>query len=475
MTKTYALLGLIIYFIVLLFVVTRKEKNRNKYDFFFGGRELPSWALAITFVASWWGAGSAISTADLAFEDGMGAFFYYGVPVLISTFFIMLMAGTIRKVGCFTQGEIFKERYSDRAAKMLSFMVLLFMIFNAAAQMAGIGEFFGTYLGINYEYAIIFGTFIVLIYSMFGGFRAVVVTDIVQFILLTISAIIVFYYGFKNAGFSLNTINATASMKGKENYLYMFSGLNKYGMYVLSFGLSWMIQANIWQRVSASRNVNDAKKMATLSFFLFIPLYLIVVLTGMSGIVLFDELPEGGIINAITTSYMPEFLSILVFVGITAAIMSTMDSLINTGAMTILLDLNFMKDKKGVNGSRIATLIVSIISFVIALQFRSILEISWIASDIITTGVFVPLILGFYWKRGTEKGAMGSMIFGILYCFYNLIRGLGIDLPAFWEYQSGTQVVLGIAFSLVIYVVVSLLSKEEIEKAEKLRKKAGIE
>lgn len=472
MKRTYALLGLLIYFVVLLLVVTRKDPNKSKYDFFFGGRKLPSWALAITFVASWWGAGSAISSADLAFDDGMGAFFYYGVPVLISTFCIVLMAGTIRKVGYFTQGEIFKERYSDRAAKVLSFMILLFMIFNAAAQMAGIGEFFGTYLGIKYEYAIIFGTFIVLIYSMFGGFRAVVVTDIVQFVLLTISAFIVFYYAFKSTGFSFEAINTAAAMKGKHGYTNMFSGMNKYGMYVLSFSLSWMIQANVWQRISASRSVRDAKRMATLAFFAFIPLYLIAVFTGMSAIVLFDKVPEGGIINAITTNFMPQTLSILVFIGITAAIMSTMDSLINTGAMTMLIDLDFMKKRKGVNGSRLATLIVSAVAFVIALKFRSILEISWLASDIITTGVFVPLILGLYWKRGTEKGAMGSMIFGIIYCFYNLLIGIGFKLPAFWEYQSGPQVLIGIGFSFIIYVGLSLLTgkkdegKKELEKVE---------
>ena len=46
--------------------------------------------LSVTFIASWWGAGSAISTADLAYSEGLGAFWYYGVPVLIATFLMML-------------------------------------------------------------------------------------------------------------------------------------------------------------------------------------------------------------------------------------------------------------------------------------------------------------------------------------------------------------------------------------------------
>ena len=84
--RTAALIGLVLYFALLLFVVTREKKNHNVLDYFFAGRSLPFWALSITFVASWWGAGSAISTADLAYTDGLGAFWYYGVPVLLAPF-----------------------------------------------------------------------------------------------------------------------------------------------------------------------------------------------------------------------------------------------------------------------------------------------------------------------------------------------------------------------------------------------------
>ncbi len=81
-----SLIALLVYFAALLVVVTKEKKNQNVLDYFFAGRTLPFWALSITFVASWWGAGSALSTADLAFDDGLGAYWYYGVPVLISTF-----------------------------------------------------------------------------------------------------------------------------------------------------------------------------------------------------------------------------------------------------------------------------------------------------------------------------------------------------------------------------------------------------
>ena len=209
--------------------------------------------------------------------------------------------------------------------------------------------------------------------------------------------------------------------------------------------------------------------MTIMSFFAYIPLYLSVVLTGMAGLVLYRELPKGGVVTAIVMDSMHPLLGAIVFIGISAAIMSTMDSLINTASMTWILDLmpQDPDENKQLRRSRMATLGVTAVALLISMKVRSILEISWMASDIITTGVFVPLILGFVWKRGNTKGAMASMLAGFLYCFYNLLISMGVKLPCFWKPQSAGQVILGAGMSLVLYIAVSLFTKPETEKAEK--------
>lgn len=467
-TIVMSLAGLFIYFAILLFAVTREKKNKTILDFFFAGRTLPFWALSITFVASWWGAGSAISTADLAYSDGMGAFFYYGVPVLISTFLMILGAKMIRNVGYLTQGEMMTARYSKPVAKLLSIMILIFMTFNAASQMVGIGDYFGSCLGLPYAGAILIGTSIVLIYSMFGGFRAVVLTDIIQFVFLTISAVVIFVVGMHFCG-GLSGISHAAAAAGKTGYMNMTSGVQKYFAYVITFGCSWMIQANVWQRISASKNGTEGRRMTVMSFFVYIPLYLIVVLTGMAGFVLYpDGLPDGGVISALTRDYLTPIVSALVFVGISAAIMSTMDSLINTAAMELMIDLRPKQDddQKSLRLSGVATLGVTVAALLIALRIPSILDVSWMASDVITTGVFVPMILGFFWRRGTSKGALTSMICGLAYCGYNLLISFGVPLPSFWEPQSALQVIIGVSISTVLYLTVSLATPPEYEKAD---------
>ncbi len=472
--KLLSLIGLLLYFMVLLFAVTKEKKNHNVLDYFFAGRSLPYWALSITFIASWWGAGSALSTADLAYSDGLGAFWYYGVPVLMSTFLMILCAGGIRRVGYLTQGRMMEARYSKGTAKLLSVLVLLFMVFNAASQMVGVGDFFGSYLGLPYEWAVLLGTIIVLIYSMFGGFRGVVLTDIIQFVLLLVSALVVFAVGYKNAG-GMDGIRSAVLAAGKPEYLNMGAGASKYSMFVITFGCAWMIQANVWQRISAARSDRDARKMTVMSFFAYIPLYLMVVVTGMAGFVLYPQLPKGGVVTAIVMDYLSPVLGAVVFIGISAAIMSTMDSLINTASMTLMLDLipAHQDEKKQLARSRMTTLCVTAVALLISMKIRSILQISWMASDLITTGVFVPLVMGFFWRRGNAKGALASIAAGFVYCLYNLAISFGLPLPSFWEPQSAQQVVLGVALSLVIYVGVSLLTAPEYDKADKFISQAG--
>ncbi len=467
-----ALIGLLLYFAILLFAVSREKKNQNVLDYFFAGRSLPFWALSITFIASWWGAGSAIETANLGYQDGIGAFWYYGVPVLLATLFMMLGSKRIRRIGYLTQGHMITARYSSSVAKILSFMILIFMSITAATQMVGVGKFFGEYLGMSYEVAVFVGTGIVLVYSLLGGFRGVVLTDVIQFFLLLISAVLIFVIAYMKSG-GWEAIAMVAEQRGKVGYMDFGAGMEKYLMYVITFGLAWCVAANIWQRISATKDDGEALKMTGMSFIVFVPLYLIVVLTGMAGLALYADLPAGGIVTAIVMDHMHPILGAVVFIGISAAIMSTMDSLINTAAMTLTLDVvntDKMEEKSKLRLSRYATLGITIFGLIVALQIRSILELSWLAADIITTGAFVPLVMGFIWKRGNTKGAMASMIIGMLYCFYNLARmsvqKLGTDLPACWELSSAQQVIYGIGLSLVVYITVSLLSKPEYEKAE---------
>jgi len=80
-----SILFLILYVAGIIAVGIWNRKSESSEDFFLASRKLPAWLLAITFIASWWGGGSAIDLVDHAHRNGISSFWIYGVPVLIAT------------------------------------------------------------------------------------------------------------------------------------------------------------------------------------------------------------------------------------------------------------------------------------------------------------------------------------------------------------------------------------------------------
>lgn len=466
--KMWAIASLLIYFGVLLFVSVRKNKNETKEDFFFAGRTIPHWALAMTFVASWFGGTSALVSIDQAFDQGISAWWIIGSPSVAATLVLILFAKAIRKVGALSQTEIMEKRYSKLAGIIVSVVVVWYMITFASSQMVALGKFFSAMFGTTYLTAVIIGVGIVALYSSIGGFRAVVLTDIVQFGLLTLGLVITAVMALKYAG-GWENIQAAAMVKEKEDYFNFFAHFKSNFFYLLSFGMAWIISADAWQRVAATKSPQEARKMSFGGLALFIPLYILVAIIGVAAGAIYTELPPGGIVAAITTDYLGPIVGTMVFLGIAAAIMSTMSTAINTGSLYITDFYNRYinpnaNDKLVVRIGIGATAAISIIGAIISLRIPDTLWVLWMSSDILAAGLLVPLLASFFWARGTAKGAVASIIAGSSFVLYNFFIDLGIKLPAFWP--TGTERILfGIGLGFLTFIIVSYLTKPEYEKA----------
>ena len=476
---TITIVLLSVYVIAIIAIGLWNSKNDSSEDYFLASRKLPAWLLAITFIASWWGGGSAIDLVDHAHKNGLSSFWIYGVPVLIATALMYVFSTGIRNIGTISQPELMSQRYNDTVSLILTIFIIIFMVIASAVQVIVMGRFFHAFFDIGYENGAILGTVIVLTYSMFGGFKGVVLTDLLQFVFFLFTGIFLFYLTYSQSG-GLEAVKINAIANAKEGYTSFFSNVADNLAYVITFGTSWMIQANIWQRISAAKKGSDAKKMMLMSFLVFIPLYLMVTYTGMFSSVLYETVPETGIIPDLISKLSSPVLSAILFVGLCSAIMSTMDSLINTGALSLTVDIyqkyinKATSPKRSVIVARVSTVLMAVVALVMALKIQSVLTISWIASDFLTSGAFVPLVMGFLWARGTTKAATVSMIFGLFFSTYNLTVALGADLPVAWEIASAKQAIIGISTSFVVFVIVSLLTPPDTEKAMYFIRRANV-
>ncbi len=479
--QTLIIILLISYTAIITYVGYHYRKNKDNEDYFLASRQLPAWLLSITFIASWWGGGSAVDLVDQAFSQGISSFWIYGVSVLLATFLMWIFAAGIRRVTTLSQPEMMAQRYDNRCAFLLALFILIFMGISSSIQVIVIGKFFQVFLNTDYATGAVIGTLLVLFYSLFGGFKGVVLTDLVQFVFFLSASIFLLFFTYYAAG-GWHNISTSLAQNTTPGYTSFFHNIENNLAYVVTFGSSWMIQANVWQRIAAARNPKDAKRMMMISFWVFIPLYLATTTIGMFSSVIYDSLPPQGIVAELLLHMQMPLLAAIIFVGLCSAIMSTMDSMFNTGALSLTVDIYKkhispnLPQKTYVRIARYATLLMGSVALFIGIRVQSVLTISWIGADFIATGVFVPLVLGFFWKRGTSKAAFSSMIFGLIFSSYNLMIALGVDLPIAWEIASTRQAVTGMCTSLIIYICVSLLtsSQSEKQKAEAFIRKVGL-
>jgi len=478
--ETYQTVGLIFIIIYYAFVIglsLYRKMVKSEIDYFLANRKFPAWILAVSYAASWFGGASAIISADKAYSGGFSAYFVMGGPTVVSGIILLFFAKRIRMFGPLSQPEMTEARYNKTARIIQSVIIFWYMITWAASQMIGAATFFGGFFGWGYTFSLFAVVVVVWFYCMFGGFKSVVTTDLGQFVWIVVSLLIVLVAALVSSG-GFKNVSAVVAEKGVKNY-YNFFGNAKYSLfYIISFTFAWTISAEIWQRFSATKSIEDVKKTSWGALIINIPLYFVVIIIGMLSLAMFTEKPEGHIMVAIIKNYVPPFLAGICFAGLLAALMSTMDTALNTGALILTEDIYHRLIKPDASEAqlvlfgRISVTIMTVAGIFISLAIKDLLWVLWMASDILAAGVFWPLILGIYGKWGTSKGAISSMVIGALYVLWQYLIDLGVKLPSIipnWPGKSWPfSIFWGVVIGLVVYVLVSLAtqSPEEKMKAE---------
>lgn len=475
-----ALIVIIVYFVVIIGLSVYRRLAKTELDFFLADRKFPHWILAVSFAASWFGGASALVSADKAYAGGWSAYFVMGGPTIVSALVLLSLAGRIRILGPISQPEITENRYSRTARIIQSVIIWWYMSTWAASQMIAAAGFVSGFFGMAYVTALLIIVAVVWFYCMFGGFKSVVTTDLGQFVWIVVALLIVGIAAAVNFG-GFGKVAQIVKAQDNTKFFNVFGNFKYSLFYIISFAFAWVISAEIWQRFSAARTVADARKISRGALYINIPLYLVVVVIGMMAVGLLDGKDLGGehVMTRIILGYVPPVFAGIAFAGLLAAVMSTMDTAINTGSLVLTEDFyHRLINRKASERSilifaRIAATIMALLGILIAVLVRDLLWVLWMASDILAAGVFWPLVLGMYTKWGTNQGAVASMLAGSLYVLWQYLIDLGVGLPSIipaWPGRSWPfSIFWGIIIGFVVFTVVSLLTQtaKEREKADR--------
>jgi Na+/proline symporter len=414
--------------LVIGFYYGRDIKNIKEYAL--GKRDFSTLTIAATIVATWIGGSSFSIAASEVYNEGL----YYIIPGLADSFSFLLIAYFIAPriaefLGSLSVADAMGNLYGNNVRLISAISAIFPAICNITIQFIVLTKVLSYLTGVSEIYTAVLSSSIVIIYSTFGGIKAVTFTDVIQFFTFGVIMPIIALLIWKNIGgshdISKNFVN-NPLFDFKEFFNYQNDkSLNT--LFLFLFFLIPGLDPALFQRMSLAKDVKQVSKAFYIAGLFILICDAIVIMT--IGALLLAGSDNGLVINQdnVISHILDTYLGIgfkgLFLIGIIAMIMSTADSYINTASILIAYDLsksfNFqISEKRKLFLARITAFTVGIVALLLGLYFQNLLEIVLICYGLYMPIVSVPLLLAIFGFRSNSKSVLTGMIVGFITVIY---------------------------------------------------------
>ncbi len=433
-------MAIVAIYAVALFViaqwVSREHAGHEKdaQDYFLAGKALPWWAIGASLIAAnisaeqiigMSGSGYAIGLAIASYE-WMAAF----TLLLVGKYLLPIFLAT----GIYTMPQFLAQRYDNRVKTVMALFWLGVYTFVNLTSILWLGALaINTVAGVDLTVGLVaLGSFAIA-YSLYGGLRAVALTDIIQVVLLVMGGLLIAWILLDQvsggagplAGFSVLTAQAPEKFhmilqEGHPHYMSL-PGLSVLlgGMWIMNISY-WGFNQYIIQRALGAKSVDEAQKGIAFAAFLKLLMPVIVVLPGIAMFVLNADLasPDQAYPSAMTL--LPVGIKGLVFAALLAAIVSSLASMCNSISTIFTVDVAPMlglATDDGTSGVRLGR-IVAVCAMGIAMiaakpllgNFEQAFQYIQEFTGFFTPGIVAIFMLGLFWSRTTATAALLAAI-----------------------------------------------------------------
>jgi SSS family solute:Na+ symporter len=373
------------------------------------GRSLTLPIFIATLVATWYGG--IFGVTALAFEKGIyniltQGFFWYASYL----FFAFFLVKKIRSHNIMTIPELSGKLFGPKAAKLTATLNFLNLI--PLAYTISLGLFLQALFGGSLFLNTIAGVLLVTLWSLWGGFRAVVFSDIVQFFFMILSVVLIVIFAWAQMGSPLELMEKLPATHLDWSGGESFSTIMVWGF----IALSTLVDPNFYQRVLAAESEKTAKKgiiISTIIWFLFD------CCTTLGALYARVAIPSADPQNAylqFSIQLVPHGVRGLILAGILAIILSTLDSYLFNAATCVSYDFFKFKKRFRIWHHHIALISVSLLSVVIGVQFEgNIVDVWKTMGSFSAACLLFPILIG-QWRPNmiSEKRFCWAVSFGCL-------------------------------------------------------------
>lgn len=392
------------YLVLLIVLSVRKNRNTGSEEqFLLSGRSLTLPAFIATLVSTWYGG--ILGVGEFTWLYGISQWFAMGLPYyLFALLFAVFLAGKIRKNEAMSIPEAISTRYGNHSGDVSS--VLIFLLTNPAPYILMVALLAQLLLGT--ESTMLLTVFVALfsaVYVSYGGFTAVVRTDILQVILMYAGFIMLFVFAWGSWGDPVAMWNSLPELSKDPTGGQPISWL-----LVWFFIAMWtFVDPSFHQRSAAAKTPQIARNGIILSVCMWFVFDFLTLFTALYGVVNLPELSRAALVYPeMAQTLLPPGLRGLFFLTLLATIMSSLDSYLFLSGQTLGRDLlkHRFSQISVVKLTRYGIFASAVVGIVMVWLMPSVIEIWYTVGSILIPGLLIP-VLGVYSHHfGIRKAAI---------------------------------------------------------------------
>lgn len=440
------------------------RQNKTPEDYYVGGRNMSSWHVGLSVVATDVGGGFSIALGGLGFTMGLSGSWMLFTGLIGAWLSAVLLIPKIKQLSTdfriLTFPQIFARHYGANVALVAGIISGIgYLGFTSSQLLAGAKLTSSTFDTISMDQALITMGIIAVVYTVLGGLKAVIFTDTIQWIILLAGLI---FIGIPMSVHALGGIDAVIAAADPQ----MLSLQNITWVQLVNWAITiipiWFVGMTLYQRIYACKNEKDAKKAWFIAGLFEYPIMAFLGVTmgllakiamehGMlDGVAAGASIDEETGLPLLLKSILPAGIMGLMLSAYFSAILSTADSCLMAASGNVVTDIIarffHIEDRNNLRISMIVTFFLGAIALLLAMSMDNVLDLMLKSYAFMVSGLLVPVIGMIFWKKRSAIGALAAMIGGGTTTL--LLQHPDVSLPFGLDPN-----VFGIAVSALLFII----------------------
>ncbi|TKB43065.1 sodium:solute symporter family protein [Thalassotalea mangrovi] len=466
--------GIAIAFSLIVFVlgVSFARSGSNVKSFFAAGGAVPWWISGLSLFMSFFSVGTFVVWGAIAYNTGLVAVIIQATMSIAGFVVGFFIAPRWNRTKALTAAQFIAERLGIKTQKFYTLVFLLISIFGSGAFLYPVGKMLEVTAGIPLSVSISLLGMLIIIYTAVGGLWAVLVTDVLQFVVLTAAVLIVVPLAFIEVGGVSQFINvAPANFFALTNAEYDGFFLAAFGFYNMVFiGGSWAYV----QRYTSVKNAGEARKVGILFGALYLIAPLIWMLPPMIYRVINPDLDAAGAEGAymlVSQLVVPDGLMGLILVAMVFATASSVNTTLNIAAGVFTNDVYKavkanVSDREAMRVARLATVIFGCICIWVALSVADmggIVEVVFSLAAITGVALFLPPVWAMFSKVQTGKSVVTVTILSLT------VNGVfKFVTPVIWDFSlsRSPEMMVGVLVPILLLSLFEISGRMRVGESQ---------